>query len=618
MNKYKFLYILVIIPILFHSVNVFSQTFGSEQKLVKVGNRIISEYEFLERYELTPGINRQDKKFAESSKIDFLYTLIAEKLWAIEAVFLGLDTIEVMKFSRDAFEKLFIRDELYRREILNKIQITDEELVEGFRNNSTILKINFLFSEDEEEINKLYNLLSIGISFDSILSERPEFEEQPEPLEIVYGQMEKKIEDSLYSLRMGEYTLPILTPDGWYIFRIQNRTEQLLSRIEDIENSKNTVGKIIKARKEQEIYNEFYYNFFRNKSVDVNPVLFESLAQKLSKVLLQKKNIEKIKNGDPVFLLADEVLSVEQMFGVDSLKMNFLLFDEKPITLKYFIRTLAYEGFKALEIDIVSMRALLDYKTRKSIEQELLVREGYERNLHMTTEVQNQLQMWYDNYLFQILQNQFLDSLYISDKEVNNYYQTELKKERKPILVNIVEVLTDSLEVVQYILNEVENGKDIKELAGKYTKREWTKDRQGEFGLFEADSYGQIGIIASQMEVGEIYGPLELPEGYSIFKVIDKRKRTGPPASFEKVKMKYKNQLTFKKLRSKINNFTTHLALKYGLEINWDILASIEVTNINSFGIRYLGFGGKITAVPLLAPNSNWVESYLKKLDTIQ
>jgi parvulin-like peptidyl-prolyl isomerase len=618
MNKYKFLYILVIIPILFHSVNVFSQTFGSEQKLVKVGNRIISEYEFLERYELTPGINRQDKKFAESSKIDFLYTLIAEKLWAIEAVFLGLDTIEVMKFSRDAFEKLFIRDELYRREILNKIQITDEELVEGFRNNSTILKINFLFSEDEEEINKLYNLLSIGISFDSILSERPEFEEQPEPLEIVYGQMEKKIEDSLYSLKMGEYTLPILTPDGWYIFRIQNRTEQLLSRIEDIENSKNTVGKIIKARKEQEIYNEFYYNFFRNKSVDVNPVLFESLAQKLSKVLLQKKNIEKIKNGDPVFLLADEVLSVEQMFGVDSLKMNFLLFDEKPITLKYFIRTLAYEGFKALEIDIVSMRALLDYKTRKSIEQELLVREGYERNLHMTTEVQNQLQMWYDNYLFQILQNQFLDSLYISDKEVNNYYQTELKKERKPILVNIVEVLTDSLEVVQYILNEVENGKDIKELAGKYTKREWTKDRQGEFGLFEADSYGQIGIIASQMEVGEIYGPLELPEGYSIFKVIDKRKRTGPPASFEKVKMKYKNQLTFKKLRSKINNFTTHLALKYGLEINWDILASIEVTNINSFGIRYLGFGGKITAVPLLAPNSNWVESYLKKLDTIQ
>jgi hypothetical protein len=306
------------------------------------------------------------------------------------------------------------------------------------------------------------------------------------------------------------------------------------------------------------------------------------------------------------------------MFGEDSLKMDFLLFNDKPITLKYFIRTLAYDGFKALEMDMISMRALLDYNARKSIEQELLAREGYKRNLHITPEVQYQLQMWFDNYLFQILQNQFLDSLDISDEEVYDYFQTEVKNKQNSVLVNIVEILTDSLELVQHILNELKNGIDIRELAGKYTKREWTKDRNGEFGLSEADNYGEIGIIASQLEVGDIYGPLELPEGYSVFQLIDRRKNTELPLSFEKIKNEYKNQLKYKKLRSKINEFTTQLALKYGLEINWDILNSIEVTNINSFGIRYLGFGGKITAVPLLAPNNNWVESYLKKLDTIQ
>ena len=610
--------LLIPVLILFICSVTVPQSTGTDDKLARIGSRFISESEFLERYELTPGIGRQNQKLTESSKIDFLYTLIAEKLWAIEAVFLGLDTIEVMEFSRDSFEKLFVCDELYRREILYKIEITDEELVEGIERNSTTLKVNFLFSDDEEEIYKLHSLLNTGIPFDSILSERPEIEEQPEPIEILYGQMEVKIEDSLYSLKTGEFTVPILTSDGWYIFQIRNRTEQLLSSVEDIENSKNTVGKIIKARKEQEIYREFYVDFFRNKTVNVDPVLFEKLAQKLSKVLLHKKMIEKIKDGDPVFLLANEVLSIEKMFGEDSLQMNFLLFDEEPVTLKYFIRTLAYDGFKAVETDIVSMRALLDYKTRKSIEQELLAREGYRRNLHITPEVQNQLQMWFDNYLFQILQNQFLDSLYISDEEVYNYYQTEVKNERKPVLVNVVEVLTDSLELVQFILNELKNGADIRELAGKYTKREWTKDRNGEFGLSEADSYGEIGIIASQMEVGEIYGPLELPEGYSIFKVIDKRERTEAPPSFEKVKTEYQNRLKFKKLRSRMNAFTAQLALNYGLEINWDILESIEVTNINSFGLRYLGFGGKITAVPLLAPNNNWVEAYLKKLETIQ
>jgi len=619
MIKCRCLQLLIIITILLQSVDVYAQTSGSEQKLAKVGNRFITEGEYLERYELSPGINRHNKKLTEFSKTDFLYTLIAEKLWALEAASMGLDTIEVMKFSRTAFEKMFVRDELYRREILEKIEITDEELFEGYTKNSTILKVNFLFSDDEEEIYHLYNLLNIGIPFDTILFESPEFEEQREPIEIVYGQMDKNIEDSLFLLKIEEYTTPILTPDGWYIFILKNRTEQMLRNVEDIENSKNTVGKIIKARKEQNLYTEFYYNFFGDKSVDVNPILFESLAQKINRVISEKKKNEKIKDGDPVYLLADEVLLIEQQFGDDSLKMVYILFDDEPITVKSFLRTLAYDGFSITETGIVKLRAILDLKTREIIEQELLAREGYKRNIHLSPEVQAQIQMWFDNYLFQILQNQFLDSSYVSDEEVYNYYRSVTTNENNQVMINIVEVLTDSLELVQFILNELKRGTDIRELAKKYTKREWTKERGGEFGLFKAGNYGEIGRMASQMEVGDIYGPLELPEGYSIFKLIDKRNKDDvPPAPFEKLKDEYSVQLSHIKLKAKMNNYTVQLALKYGLQIDWNFLNAIEVTNINSFAIRRLGFGGKITAVPLLAPNNSWVESYLKKLNEIQ
>jgi hypothetical protein len=30
-------------------------------------------------------------------------------------------------------------------------------------------------------------------------------------------------------------------------------------------------------------------------------------------------------------------------------------------------------------------------------------------------------------------------------------------------------------------------------------------------------------------------------------------------------------------------------------------------------GFRFLGFGGRITAVPLLAPNVDWVEKYINQ-----
>jgi hypothetical protein len=130
---------------------------------------------------------------------------------------------------------------------------------------------------------------------------------------------------------------------------------------------------------------------------------------------------------------------------------------------------------------------------------------------------------------------------------------------------------------------------------------------------------GELGIIASRMEVGDIYGPLKLPEGYSVFQLIDKKRQDDSLfVPFEKVKDNYRSELMRNKLNTKMNDYTVQLALKYGIEINADFLRSIEVTGINSFAVRYLGFGGKMNAVPLLSPNSSWVESYLKKIKNIQ
>jgi parvulin-like peptidyl-prolyl isomerase len=599
--------------------NIIAQTIGYDRGIARVGDKVISGSEFLERYELTPAVNKHNKKNTESEKTSFLYTLIAEKLWALEAAANGLDTTEVMKFSKNAFEKMFALDELYKREILDKIEITNEELLDAIEKNKTTLKVNYLFSEDEEEIRNLFKLLKDGIPFDTILAESPEYQEQPVPVEIVYGQMDKQIEDTLYALSLGEYTSPIFTPDGWYIFILKNKTEQLFSTAGDIQESENTAVKIIKARKEKEIFEKFYSDFFHGKSVDVNPVLFESLAQKISLSLSRKKTNENIKDGDPVFLLAGEVINIEEMFGEDSLKFPFILFDEKPLSLKEFIRIIAFDGFKLTDCSIANTRAQLDLTARQTIEKELLAREGFKRGYNLLPQVRYQVQMWYDNYLFQMLQNKFFDSLAVSDEEVYKYFLAVNERNNPVVMLNIVEVLTDSLELINSIMNELKNGTDIKELALKYTEREFTKQRGGEFGLSPVNKLGELGIIASRMEVGDIYGPLKLPEGYSVFQLIDKKRQDDSLfVPFEKVKDNYRFELMRNKLNTKMNDYTVQLALKYGIEINADFLRSIEVTGINSFAVRYLGFGGKMNAVPLLSPNSSWVESYLKKIKNIQ
>lgn len=580
-----------------------------EVTIARVGSKTITEEEFLKRYEFNPVAKKNKRQDVESAKTDFLYTLIAEKLWALEAASIGLDTTEVMRFSKKEFEKMFVRHKLYENEILNNITVMEDELIEGNVRNGTKLQVNYLFSEDEEEIWQLYNLLNQGIPFDSILAESPEREEQYEPVEVVYGQMEEFVEDSLYNLETGKYTSPILTPDGWYIFKLTNKREQILLT----EDSKKIVEKIIRARKEKQLYWKFYREFFKDKKVDVDPVLFESLANKISIVFATKKNKYQTDSDNLINLLADDVLQIEEQFGADSLKMIFVEFDENPVTLGEFFRSIAFEGFKSEKANIVSVRKLLNSAARKFIEQELLAREGYKRNLNIDPEVQAEVKMWYDNYLFQMLQNKFLDSTSVSDEEVYNYYSKRHKEESYPLMLNIIEILTDSLDNAEKIVYELEHGKDFKTLAKIYNKRRSTLKSYGEYGLQPVGNYGEIGNIAKDMKVGDIYGPVQLQEGYSIFKLIDKQEEHSvPPVPFEKVKDDYARELSYKKVKVKMDKLTVNLALKYRVEIDFNKFHSIRVTTTNSFGMRFLGFGGKITAVPMLAPNNDWVPQYLK------
>lgn len=611
-------YFVVLVLLLINSSALYSQQLY-EKVVARIGIKTITEGEFLERYEFSPGLQKNNKSNVESSKLEFLYTLIAEKLWAEQAAFLGLDTTEVMKFSRTEFEKMFVRDALYKKEITDKIRISNDELLQAFYRNRNRLKVNFIFSADENEIRKIYNMLSQGVMFNSVLIERPEFDEQEEPWDVVYGQMDSAVEDSLYNLNIGEFTAPILTPDGWYIFRLTNKIESLLSSAEDLNKSNQEAEKIIKARKSQILHLKFFADFFNDKNIDVNPVLFESLAEKISTRFEWKKNNHLISDNNLFNLLAEDVNIIESEFGTDSLGLIYINFDSIPLTLKQFFRILAFDGFSSEEYEITSIRKLLDTNTRKIIEKELLAREGIKRGYNLLPEVQAEVNMWTDNYLFQVLQNKFLDSVSVSNNEVYNYYKQLNKEEKFPKLVNIVEILTDRVEIVDTILQQIKEGKDFTELAKQYTKREWTKKNNGEFGFFPSSQFGEIGKVAATMKIGEIYGPLKVPEGYSIFKLIDKRDSvTTPPQPYVKVKDKYKRELLFLKSKLRMNSYTVDLAIKYGVGIDFDVLESIKVTNISSFALRKLGFGGKITAVPIVAPNVDWVQPWQKKIEVIQ
>ncbi len=607
--------------IFFSQIKIYSQDLSKEKfdqlknKIVAtIGDDKITGEEFLQRYEFTPLFRKQIKRMTQSLKLEFLYSLISEKLWALQARDLGYDTLSVMKYVSSKLQDMFVRDALYKKEIKDKVKITDQELLQGYMKYNTKLEVNYIFSPKLDEIEKLYHLLKIGVSFDSLLATRPEASEQIKPREIGYGQMDVRIEDSLYALKVGQFTEPAYAEEGWYIFKLVNRTQQVFAGSR--EDAIKTVKETIEARKEEVLYKKYFDKFFKDRKVEANAHLFRSLARKISFIFTEKKKDLRIKDEDPVYLDVNDVLNIEKEFGPDSIKMNYIEFDNNPKTLKEFIEDLSWEDLSSVKTDTLSIMRLLNIETRTNIEHTLLAREGLKEGMQYLPSVQSDLNEWRENYLAQILRNKFLDSAKVSNQELYNYYKQYNHDNFYPEEVNIVEVYNDSTQVIEKVLKELKKGVDIKKLAFRYTQRNWAKPDSGEYGYFPITIHGEIGRIASSMKVGDIYGPLKIGKGYSIFKLIGKRPaRTELAQPFDKVKDDLKRNLEIQKEHKAITDYTVMLAQKFGIVINGPVLRQIPVTELNTFGFRYLGFGGRLTAAPLMMPNVDWVEPYLKSLN---
>jgi parvulin-like peptidyl-prolyl isomerase len=223
--------------------------------------------------------------------------------------------------------------------------------------------------------------------------------------------------------------------------------------------------------------------------------------------------------------------------------------------------------------------------------------------------------MWRDFYYANWYTLTLKNNIQISDEEIENYIKERGIKSQEVILVNIQEILVDSLEQVEDLLKKLRDGEDFGELARKYSKRKWAAQKNGEFGFFPTSMYDEIGRTAERMKLGEIFAPVETKDGFSIIKLLDKkieRPDTANIVNFTDLKEKIRNELKQKKFDHERDKLVAELAQKYVKNININLLNSIQVTNLNMFVYRYMGFGGKMTAVPVISPYVSWYEEWKK------
>lgn len=608
-------YLLFLIFILLVNVS-FAQS--NDSILVDLGTKKITVDEFVKRFELTPWPRRNIKYIDTTLKQEFLNTLIAEKLLSIYGEQIKLDTVYELTQAFKNLEKMIIRDALYRKEIKNKVKLSEEEKNNAFAKSQITFYVKYIFAQDSAYIFNLYNKLLNGQDFDSTLFTRPEYESQKFPMEVTYGTLREEIENEIYKTNTGEITRPLFSGKGYYIFKIDSSRFAITLGPKKMSDSYRKAEKILKQRTEEKLYNEYFKKFFSKKRAEADGTVFWILANEIIERFKSKFATQRPLHDNSYFLDPDDVAEIEKKLG-NQTKLNLIKLDKRNIPINDFLRALLFKGFSVDDTSRIYIATKLNKSIKSFIEDEFLAEEGYRQNLHLIPEVKNEIEMWKDSYYYMWVSQGLRKNIEVTEEEVIQYIKNRFIRSPEVILVNVQEILVDSLDQVEMILNKLKDGEDFGELAQKYSKRKWAAEKKGEFGFFPTNLYEEIGRVAEKLNIGEIFAPIETKEGYSIIKLLDKKieKPNEKTIDFTELKDKIAKELKEKKFNEQRDKLVAELAQQHIKNINFELLNSTKVTALNMFVYRYMGFGGKMTAVPIIAPYTSWFEIFKKSQKTL-
>ena len=572
--------------------------------IAKIGNTELTKDEFRLRYELSPRILSNNSENKDSLELKLLYSLIAEKLWAIEAVDKGLANSENYKFFYSPIEKIYVRDELFRIEVKDKVKVTDDDISKGLSKYVKILQVRTLSSNDSSEIYKLYSQLTDVGSIDSLLKINPDIKPKSSLIEIKFGDLTNEtIEDNIYQLSKYEFTFPIQNDNNWFIFELTG----IRPNIPEVSQEKfqKDVEEIIRNRKTRNLYNDFYKKYFSGYTLEANEKIFLKLSEQFFNVIKSRSDNDE-NNKQEYYLTESDILKVKQLIGTDFLNQELFITRYGPVKVYDFLSDLTLVDVSFQNLSQTSVNKVLSNELKRFMQQETIYRIGKASGLEKSNEVKSYLKMWRDNLLAQMLKNTFNSQVDIKDYEILQYYNKEFPDSSVYPQLNLHLISTHSLEQMEEILNLLESGESFEQILTKLDLNEDIYyEKISEYS--KLSDYGEVMNIITELEAGDIFGPIKTSRGYTIVKVNEPPKVSDSLIlELKESKDKISQRLYFEKLNNLLEDETIELANKYNVQINEDFNYSESYSNLNLFVHRYMGFGGRIAAVPFTTPDYKW------------
>ena len=172
---------------------------------------------------------------------------------------------------------------------------------------------------------------------------------------------------------------------------------------------------------------------------------------------------------------------------------------------------------------------------RTRAREQLVVEEAIRRGMSDHPDVHEEIDARRDELMIAVLRREVVGAIELTDAEKRAYYEEHQELYGPRPSVRVDEVLVEDVILAQRIRGQAETGAPLDSLAQVHSIREETKKRGGTMWLVTRDNplLGSLAPLALDADVGTLLGPLEVPGGYSVVRVAEKRQM--PPRPYGEV-----------------------------------------------------------------------------------
>lgn len=577
--------------------------------LARVKDKIITRKEFVSRYELAPILERTVASQTSSNKMRFLISMIAEKLLVQEATERGLLTDSLYQFSVNNIERSFVRDELYRREVSNKIRISEAEIAEAIRTSQVDYKVYFLFASTKEGADFLALQFRQGKQLESmrISSDTTKEFEGPDSAIARWGEVNERMEKVIYAMKLGQTSEPIPLDDGYYIVKLMGKSVTIFEGDQDRKDLRDRVLRILRKRKEEKRMFEYMSEALKSEKAQANAKIFREATTAIA--TLQR-------DAPPRDTATQFILTAS---FADSLKEKmrpiwdsvFVLFPHTHWTLGETIEKMSISRFYVDKPTPIRIRMAFDQRLRDLIDQEHLTQRGYRNKLNLSESVRRDLSAWRDYLLADRFRQVYRDTVSVSPADIKGLVSFYHADEVNGILVKFRHIVVDSLSTALEITEKLRSGLPFTDLMYRYSNDELSLRSIGKEEYLTLSSIGSLKKVIESLNAGDYSEPFQTNGGYEIVYLLDRKYATlrGNDSlllSDEEMRAAVRKG----KLQAFLNQSLGQFANKYDVEIYGKNLKATEVTQIPTMVYRFLGFGGRMFAAPFLDIQLEWINNW--------